>query len=142
MKLQLACEHWAKQAEAQGVAHVKSQKQQETIETMVAKGLSTKEIQEYLNNPHADSADSENGMDSIEYTNNLQDTIEHKVRPHSLWLRVPSLAVYTQGHIFHVSVESLSEGTRICPELSNCKSSMYYPDSSSQTADDSVISWP
>ncbi|KAF8504156.1 hypothetical protein JB92DRAFT_2833270 [Gautieria morchelliformis] len=47
---------------------------------MVAEGLSTEEIQEYLDNPHADSTDSYDGTYSI----------------------VPSPAVYAEGHIFHI----------------------------------------
>ncbi|KAF8491530.1 hypothetical protein JB92DRAFT_3100486 [Gautieria morchelliformis] len=92
--------------------------QRKAIETMVAAGLSTEEIQEYLDDPDADAADSEDGGDSIEYVNGLQVQIEDEL---------PSPAVYTHCHIFHLSLENLAEAVWAHSELSNSEPSTHFP---------------
>ncbi|KAF8523389.1 hypothetical protein JB92DRAFT_3140775 [Gautieria morchelliformis] len=78
VKLQLARERRAKEAQAKEAAHVKSQTQRKAIETMVAAGLSTEEIQEYLDDPDADASDSDDGGESIDYINEAPVPIEDK----------------------------------------------------------------
>ncbi|KAF8465886.1 hypothetical protein JB92DRAFT_3294570 [Gautieria morchelliformis] len=100
VKLQLARERHAKEAQAKEVAHVKLQTQRKAIETMVAAGLSTEEIQEYLDDPDADASDSDDGGEST---------------------------VYAPGHLFELSLANLAAAVWSRSEFTNYEPSPYHP---------------
>ncbi|KAF8489039.1 hypothetical protein JB92DRAFT_3129672 [Gautieria morchelliformis] len=76
VKLQQARERHAKEAEAKEAAQVKSQTQRKAIESMIAAGLSTEDIQAYLDDLDADSSDPEDGGESIDSINEVRVAIE------------------------------------------------------------------
>ncbi|KAF8493105.1 hypothetical protein JB92DRAFT_3235119 [Gautieria morchelliformis] len=71
VKLQQARERCAKEAEVKEAAQVKSQTQRKAIESMIAAGLSTEDIQAYLDVLDADSSDPEDGGESINSINEV-----------------------------------------------------------------------
>ncbi|KAF8517450.1 hypothetical protein JB92DRAFT_3113472 [Gautieria morchelliformis] len=76
VKLQQARERRAKEAEAKEAAQVKSQTQRKAIESMIAGGLGTEDIQAYLDDLDADSSDPEDGGESIDSINEVRVAIE------------------------------------------------------------------